>query len=152
MPEITLIWTGVGFVPEIETEYTDNLKSGTVVKAKISKLRNPLFHRKFFALLKVGFDAWEPEVQYKGHDIQKNFERFRADCIILAGYYDVVPRLNNEPRIEAKSISFANMDENRLILTNPEFGTDTELKSIDELCRLDTVPALRKLLKEITEY
>ena len=42
---------------------------------------------------------------------EKNFERFRADVIILCGYYDNVVRLDGSVRIEPRSVSFANMTE-----------------------------------------
>ena len=42
---------------------------------------------------------------------EKNFDRFRKDIIVLAGYYDATYRLNGDTRIEAKSISFGSMSE-----------------------------------------
>jgi 8-oxo-dGTP pyrophosphatase MutT (NUDIX family) len=53
--------------------------------------------------------------------------------------------------IEFRLPIFAELEESELRLSNPEFGTDTDLKSIEELQKLDTVPALKKLLEEITE-
>ncbi len=44
---------------------------------------------------------------------------------------------------------FAQLDENELNLSNPEFGTSTSLKTIKELHELDTIPALKKLIEEI---
>ncbi len=44
---------------------------------------------------------------------------------------------------------FTKLNEKNLILSNPEFGTDTSLKTIDELKKMDVVPALKQLLKEI---
>lgn len=87
---------------------------GELFEISIKWLRNPKFHRKFFALLKVGFDAWEPDrvrYSYKGKPITKNFEHFREDITILAGYYEQVFNLNGEMTLKAKSISFANMEE-----------------------------------------
>ena len=86
------------------------IKAGELVRAKITRARNPGFHRKFFAMLDVGYDAWEPELkEYKGQTAEKERERFRADVIILAGFYHVVTNINGDVRLEAKSISFANM-------------------------------------------
>jgi hypothetical protein len=76
--------------------------------------RNPRFHRKFFALLNVGFDAWEPgrkHKTYKGMAIEKDFEQFREDVIILAGFYEQTFDLRGHMKLKAKSISFANMDD-----------------------------------------
>lgn len=77
--------------------------------------RNYEFHKKFFVLLTVGFDAWVPDRKryaYRGMVIQKNFDRFREQVLILAGYYDQVFSLSGD-RMEmvAKSISFAKMDD-----------------------------------------
>ncbi len=33
---------------------------GDVLIGEFKKLRNPIFHRKYFSLLKLGFDYWEP--------------------------------------------------------------------------------------------
>ena len=53
--------------------------------------------------------------------------------------------------IEFRIPLFAKLDEKKLTFSNPEFGTDTGLKTIKELENLDTVPALSQLLDEITE-
>lgn len=88
------------------------VKSGDLVRVKWAQPRNVKFMRKFFAMLNVGFEAWEPPAQeYRGLPVQKNFERFRKDVVIAAGFYDPVANLKGEVRAEAKSISFANMTE-----------------------------------------
>lgn len=89
-----------------------NLRFGQAVKASIVQPRNVKFHRKFFALLNLGFEYWEPaETAWNGIPAEKNFERFRKDVLILAGFHDVVVNIRGESRVEAKSISFARMDE-----------------------------------------
>lgn len=88
------------------------VKAGDLVRVKWARPRNAKFMRKFFAMLNLGFDAWEPPAQeYRGLPVQKNFERFRKDVVIAAGFYDAVANLKGEVRAEAKSISFANMEE-----------------------------------------
>jgi len=42
---------------------------------------------------------------------EKSFDRFRKDLIIMSGRYDAVYRVDGSVRIEAKSISFASMNE-----------------------------------------
>jgi 8-oxo-dGTP pyrophosphatase MutT (NUDIX family) len=44
---------------------------------------------------------------------------------------------------------FAELNEKNLNFTNPEFNTPTGLKTIEELKKLNCVPALKQLLKEI---
>lgn len=84
---------------------------GFSVEAK--KARNIKFHRLFFALLNFAFDMWDPpaEREFRGQPIQKNFERFREEVLILAGHYDPVYSLDGSLKLEAKSIAFANCDE-----------------------------------------
>ncbi len=113
--ELIVQKTAAGSLIPVDEEGIDflrKIKAGNDVKAKIVRSRNLKFHRKFFAMLDVGFNAWEPdEVLLNGEVAQKNRERFRKDCIILAGFYDLVTNLRGEVRAEARSISFANMDE-----------------------------------------
>ncbi len=93
-------------------EALTRIKAGDMVRVKWSRPRNVKFHRKFFAMLGVGFDAWEPpELAHKGLPVQKNFERFRKDVVIAAGFYEPVANLKGEVRAEAHSISFGNMEE-----------------------------------------
>ncbi len=42
---------------------------------------------------------------------EKNFDRFRKDIAILAGFYEASYRVNGEVRFEAKSIAFSNMSD-----------------------------------------
>ena len=88
------------------------IRTGEVIRCTFTKMRNPRFHRKYFALLKLAFDSWEPSAsEYKGMPAQKNFDRFRKDVAIASGYYDIVSNIKGEARAEAKSISFARMDD-----------------------------------------
>lgn len=98
-----------------DEEGADRLKNiavGKIVAVEWKEPRNYQFHKKLFAMLRVGFDAWEPpEVTHNNLPVEKNFDRFRRDCIIAAGYYDIVVNFKGEPRAEAKSISFGAMSE-----------------------------------------
>lgn len=51
--------------------------------------------------------------------------------------------------IEFRLPIFANIDEENLIFSNPEFHTPTALLTIDELVKLQTVPALKNLIEEL---
>lgn len=103
-----------GLVPsDNETaEAIKKVKIGNVIKIDFKQPRNYEYHKKYFALLNIGFDAWEPpEANFRGLPVQKNFERFRKDVIISAGYYEPVANIRGEVRAEAKSISFAKMSQ-----------------------------------------
>lgn len=43
-------------------------------------------------------------------DEATQFDRFRKDLTILAGFYEQTVRLNGDIRTEAKSLAYANMD------------------------------------------
>jgi hypothetical protein len=113
--EVLLIKTPQGtFIPfdDDQSEACKRFKAGSTIRAQISAMRNYKFHKKFFAMLDVGFDAWEPpESEHRGLPVQKNRERFRKDCIIAAGFYEPVANINGDVRAEAMSISFASMDD-----------------------------------------
>ena len=94
------------------SEYVYKLKPGATLIADVRQPRNPLFHRKFMSLLRVGFEYWQPGEVDKKHGVpEKNFDQFREDVTILAGFYFPVVRTDGTVRIKAKSISFASMDE-----------------------------------------
>jgi len=67
-----------------------------------SKPRNLRFHKKFFALLNM---VYENQEQYN------NIEHLRKDLTISAGYYDLRFNIEGVEVQEAKSISFASMDD-----------------------------------------
>ena len=93
-------------------EFISKLKLGQGVTAAIKRHRNPAFHRKFFALLNLAYETWEPiEATYKGQVVGKNFDQFRNDVLCLAGHFEMAVNLRGETRVTAKSISFSNMDQ-----------------------------------------
>lgn len=112
--EIMLIKTPTGLVPmgESSQEKCRKLKLGQLYRVELVRPRNPRFHRKFMALVGVGFDAWEPpQREFNGLPLQKNFERFRKDLVIATGRYDAYVNLRGEARLDAQSIAFGNMQE-----------------------------------------
>ena len=69
-------------VSDDDQTFVRQLKTGQVIRAEFRKTRNLHFHRKFFALLKLGFDYFEPEpCQMVGtgqwFTPEKNFDEFR---------------------------------------------------------------------------
>ena len=46
--------------PETSEILQSKIKLGDVLVAEFKKVRNPAFHRRFFALLNLGFEYWEP--------------------------------------------------------------------------------------------
>ena len=127
---INLLKTLTGLSPadtEAE-EFLRKKKLGSVLSADIKTIRNYQFHKKWFALLTIGYDNWTPSEINATHSVpMKNFNRFRADVIILCGYYDRVFRLDGSVRIDPKSVSFAKMSE--------ETFADLYSKTIDVLIK-----------------
>lgn len=118
MTDLTCIKLPNGtFMPadEASREEATKFKQGQPVRLKATRQRNYRFHRKWFALAGFAYDHWEqPPVEdpnYPGIVPEKNFDRFRKDLIILAGFYDATFRVDGTTRIEAKSISFSAMSE-----------------------------------------
>lgn len=64
MAHLQLIKQSSGILIPATPETSDFLHSkcklGAVLVADFKKVRNPAFHRRFFALLNLGFDYWEP--------------------------------------------------------------------------------------------
>ena len=112
MPEIYMVKMSGVLIPADEEarEAISKMKPRQMVRVKYTTPRNYGFHRKWFALLNIGFDNWNPPDNEKTGAV-KSFDRFRRDITILAGHYNVVVRLNGTTRVEAKSVSFAKMTQ-----------------------------------------
>jgi hypothetical protein len=103
-----------GLIPAdpMTAEALEKIRPGEVIHGEYRRMRNYKFHKKLFALLNLGFEYWQPgEINSKYGTPEKNFDRFRADVTILAGYYHTEIRLDGSVRVEPDSISFAAMDE-----------------------------------------
>jgi hypothetical protein len=118
MSEVHVIKTTQGWIPadEESQEVHKRQKLGATCSADFKQMRNYRFLRKYFALLNLCFDYWDTgEAEWKGHKVLKNFERFREDVQILAGYGEPVWAINGELRMRSKSISFGKMDESEFV-------------------------------------
>ena len=91
------------FIPAFNSDYESakKIKSGETVEATIVRPRNIKFHRKFFALLNMGFSNQEKYAC---------FEDYRAVFIMKTGNYKVIETDKGVVYLP-KSISFAAMDE-----------------------------------------
>jgi hypothetical protein len=96
-----------------------------------TKVRNYEFHKKFFALMKL---------VYENQEVYDNMESMRKDLIINAGYYDSRFDFKGVEVIEAKSISFASMDNNEFQeLYNSVINVIVKWLSIDKQDVLDNI-------------
>lgn len=114
----TFIRSTAGLTPADEEtrEWFAKVKLGGLVFAEVRQPRNPAFHRKMFALFKYAYDYWSetaPEITYKGERVLPDFDRFRKDITIVAGFHHAVVNLKGEVRMEAESLSFGSMSQER---------------------------------------
>ena len=112
------------------------MQSGEVFRMRYQKPRNYKYLQKYFVLVNdVLFELWNPPaVSHNGTEAVKNRERFRKDLLIATGHYEVVVNIKNECRAEAKSISFAGLDE----------------AGFDKIYRLTISYALQKIINDKT--
>lgn len=96
-------------------EAMQKLPNGVEHKVSITRPRNIKFHRKMFALFRCGYEIWcetvDTNKEYKGCKVMTDFHQFRADVLILAGYYQATFRTDGSVRFNAKSLSFHSMDD-----------------------------------------
>jgi len=97
---------------QLTVEFLEAVKLGGIIHGNFSKMRNAAFHRKFFAMLNVGYESFEPDLSPTQWGVpQKNIEMFREHVLCLAGFGDLVIDLNGRSRMKAQSISFSSMDQ-----------------------------------------
>ncbi|HIE9152615.1 TPA: DUF1367 family protein [Klebsiella variicola subsp. variicola] len=99
---------------ETDLERLQRFKNGETYTAEIKLTRNPSFHRKVMAFFGFCFEHWSAERAGLEHmDEHSQFDRFRKDLTILAGFYVKTVRLNGDIRVEAQSLAYANMEQEK---------------------------------------
>lgn len=117
MPEIYLQKLGNGLLAPASNQDAEKLlpiKLGEWIKCTYSRPRNYEFHKKFFTMVGYAYERFiMPEVELNGHRMrpEKDFDEFRYWLTIKAGYYDIIGYPDGSVRARAKSISFANMEQ-----------------------------------------
>jgi len=94
---------------DLEFEKTIKFKTGEQYAVDIKLRRNPAFHRKMFAFFNFCFEHWKGPNEFQSETTQ--FNVFRSNLTVLAGYYDTCYTIKGETRIEAKSLSFSSMEQ-----------------------------------------
>lgn len=107
-----------GLIPACEesTDWLRKKKLGATIVVEPHEMRNGAFFRKWWALVKLGYDYWSENaatIEFKGVRVLPEFDRFRKDVTILAGFYRPVVNLKGEVRIEPESLQWAKMTEER---------------------------------------
>lgn len=154
--------TSYALVPahQQDEELIKKLPAHKPFRCKVTQIRNVDHHRKYFALLNYCFDVWEPpslsnedkmracKLEIMPADIEKNFDRFRKDIVILCGFYDTVVRVNGDLQFEAKSISFAKMGQDEFEILYDK-TIDVMIKHV---CKNYSGDELRDVIDQVMEF
>lgn len=105
---------GGTFVPadEMFLPALQSFKNGEMYSVEIKRTRNPQFHRKVFAFFKFCFEHWaaeNTELQFQSE--AKQFDTFRKNLTVLAGYREVTYTIDGRMRVEPQSLSYGNMEQ-----------------------------------------
>lgn len=98
---------------DMEQEKTIKFKTFELYEVDIKLSRNPAFLSKVILFFKFCFNHWNGDAVYQWCSETEQFERFRKDLTILAGFYIQSVRIDGTLRTEAESLSFASMTEER---------------------------------------
>lgn len=97
---------------EESERFVSVIRPGDGIEVDARVRRNVKFHRKFFALLRLVYDSWEPPRQIdERFSPIKSFEAFRKDVLVLAGHCEATFSVDGAVKLHAKSISFADLGE-----------------------------------------
>lgn len=97
---------------QMDVEALEKIGNGSLLHAKIVQPRNGRFHRKFMAMIGLGYEMWRPEeIEYNGIKSVKSSEVFRKEVTIRAGFFTVTTDIRGNTKLEAQSLSFASMDD-----------------------------------------
>lgn len=90
----------------------NKFKTGEQYEIEIKLTRNPQFHRKVFAFFNFCYEHWC--ASGTNHELMTDtaqFDVFRKNLTVLAGYYDEFASIRGSIRVEAKSLAYASMSQ-----------------------------------------
>jgi hypothetical protein len=96
---------------DFELERLNKFKTGAEYEVEIKLTRNPAFLRKVMLFFHFTFAHWNGDAVHQHCTEKEQFDRFRKDLTILAGFYVQTIRLDGTLRTEARSLSFSSMNE-----------------------------------------
>ncbi|VEH66676.1 putative bacteriophage protein [Rodentibacter pneumotropicus] len=97
---------------EAAAEALQKFRNGEQYEIEIKQVRNPAFHRKVFAFFNFCFEHWSADkTEWQYFDERKQFDTFRKNLTVLAGYKEVTYTLDGSLRVEAQSLSYGNMEQ-----------------------------------------
>lgn len=158
MAEILLIRTLNGYAPADDEaqEVAKKHKIGALIRGDLKAMRNGPFFRKWWALVKVGFEYFEdacPEARYDGQAVLANFDRFRKDVTIMAGFCSPVWNIKGEMRLEAESLQWGRMSEERFTqLYDKTIAVLLKMVFNGKLAKKWTEAELRTVVEQIENF
>jgi hypothetical protein len=158
MNDLMFIKGQAGLVPADEQtrEWLSKKKLGATIQCDATEMRNGAFFRKWWALVNLGFDYWQSDaatIEFQGERVQPNFDRFRKDVTISAGFYYPVVNLKGEVRIEPESLKWSQMDEARFTkLYDSTINVLLQRVFNGTVCKTMTESELRSVADQIGEF
>jgi hypothetical protein len=108
--------SGQALVP-VDTAQAQELEElqlvGGEFKVKVTQVRNPGFHRKGMAMFRFLFNLWEPVLrdgERNGAPVAKDFDAFRGNLTISAGFYKQVFNLEGGFELIPQPLKWSSMD------------------------------------------
>ena len=92
---------------DMESDKMTRFKTGELYEVDIKLTRNPGFHKKMFLFFNFCFNYWASDKEFI--DESGQFDNFRKELTIMAGYYDEYYNIHGDVRVEARSLSYASM-------------------------------------------
>jgi len=94
---------------DMDAEQMNKFKTGNVYEIEMKLPRNPHFHGKVFAFFQYCFAHWKSDREFM--DEKGQFDLFRKNLTVLAGYRNEFYKIDGAVRVEAKSLSYGAMDQ-----------------------------------------
>ncbi len=94
---------------DMEQDKTIRFKTNELYTVEVKHTRNYEYHKRVFAFLNFCFAHWSCDRDFL--DLHAQFNRFRNQLTVLAGYRVELYNINGEVRVEAKSISYSGMEQ-----------------------------------------
>ena len=94
---------------DMEMEKLNKFKTGGQYAVEIKLARSPKFHRKVFAFFNFCFEFWKGDNEFLSESRQ--FDIFRNELTVFAGYYHTYGTIDGSVRVEAMSLSYGSMKQ-----------------------------------------
>lgn len=120
---------------------TQRLRGDEYVWANVRRSRNPMFHKKYMAMLRFAHHHLSESISKRF----PSFELFRTQIKIELGHFEMVQRKDGEVEIRALSTSYDSMDQYQF----EEFYMDTLNLILDKYLPGNDIDTVRR---EIAEF